>query len=171
MDICETMKAKELQIINLDGTEKTWIGGIYMPPMWRGDEGEYFFIRCIRKEDVIGKEVSTVTLHDTNGRYPCRYWTNLPIFWDTHAVVVEAPETLWEYEHFNDVFAHEGIVDDWLAEDAHGFWDDGFTEWGNGEFEEKCEEYVESRKEECREIPFDEWYKQPVITREEWLHR
>lgn len=171
MGIIETTLATKLEIVDINGSEKTWIGGVYFPPMWRGDDGSYGFVRCIRKEDAAGKETREITLKDSNGSYPVRYWTNLPVFWDTHAVVTEAPETLWEYEHYHDVFAHECILDDWLGEDAHGYWDDGFTEWGNGEFEAKCEEYVESRKEECREIQFDEWYKRPVLTREEWLKR
>lgn len=172
MGIIDNILEREIQIVDLDGTEKTWIGGVYCPPMWRGDEGSYLFVRCVRKEDVINKEVKTVKLKETNRCWTIRHWTNLPEVWDNKAMVVdEAPETLWEYEHYHDVFEHEYILLDWLDEDAHNYWDDGFTEWEDGEFEEKCDEYVERSREECKEIPFEEWIKKPVITREEWLKR
>ena len=171
MGIVDTTLEKEVKIVDLKGNEKTWISGVYMPPMWRGDEGSYLFVRCVREEDVNEREIKTITLKESNGSYPCRYWTNLPIFWDTHAIITEAPETIWEYEHNNEVFAHEGILDDWLHEDAYGYWDDGFTEYEKNEFEEKCEQYVESRKKGCKEIPFEEWYAKPVMTREEWLNK
>lgn len=163
--------ARELRVVELDGTEKTWISGVYNPPTWRGDEGSYLFTRSITAAEAGDKEVKTVTLKETNGSYPCRYWTNLPIFWDTHAVVVEeAPDTLWQYEYCWEVFEYEGILDDWLGEDAFGYWNDG-SERSHEEFEDLCDEYVENRKEECSEIPFDEWMKEPVLTREEWLEK
>lgn len=161
MGVIDLALEREIQIVDLDGTEKTWIGGIYVPPRWRGDEGCYLFVRCIRKEDATNKQARTIKVRETNGSYRCRYWTNLPEAWDNKAMLVDKPpETIWKYEHYEDVFENEFVLLDWLADDAHGYWDDGFTEWEEGEFEDKCEEYVEERRKECEEIPFETWLRQ-----------
>jgi hypothetical protein len=164
MGIVENLMNTELKVVELDGSEKTWIGGIYYR-----DNGSYLYTRCISKEAAESKEVKTVTLKETNGSYAVRYWTNLPEYWDNHAVVQEAPETLWEYDHYHDVFEHEGILDSWLEDDADSYWDDGYTEYSEYEFEEKCDQYVEESKEDCHEISFEDWLGKPVLTRDEWL--
>ena len=172
MGYWDNILKKELQVVELDGSEKTWIGGVYCPPVCKGDTDSYLFIRCITKDAAKGKETKSVTLKETNGCYTPRYWTNIPEFWDNHAVATDAPETLWEYDYYHDVFEHETILEDWLQEEACGFWDDGFTEWGPGEFEEKCDEYVASHTERnCHEIPFKEWINLPKLSREEWLNQ
>lgn len=146
---------KELKIVDLDGTEKTWIGGV-KDFIFRG-EIEVYYTRCVRAEDVSGREVKTVTLADTNGSYRPRYWTNLPPFWDNHAVVSEAPETVFKYEYCKDAFEDEDILEAWLDEDAGNTWDDGFTEWGPGEFDSRCRESVNSWMRDTEEISFEEW--------------
>jgi len=163
----EELFAKELNVVELNGSEKTWIGGVYCPPMFRGDEGHYLFTRCILSTEAEGKEIQTVTLKETNSSYSCRYWTNIPDFWDNHAVVVkEAPETLWEYEHCWEAFEHESILDEWLNDNAYNYWDDG-CDRSERELEILYEEYAEREKQECSEIPFDEWIKKPILTKNE----
>lgn len=160
MDIIDEVLEREVQIVDLDGTEKTWIGGIHVPPMWRGDEGHYLFVRCIRKQDASNKPEKTIKLKETNKCWTIRHWTNLPEAWDNKAMIVDDPATVWKYEYCKEVFENEGVLLDWLADDADGYWDDGYTEWGDGEFEAKCEEYVEERRKECEEIPFETWLRQ-----------
>jgi len=157
MGYWDNILSREVEVVKLDGNEKTWIGGIYCPPAFRGDDGNYLFVRCISADAANGKEIKLVTLQQTNGSYRSRYWTNLPEFWDNHAIVKEAPETLWKYKHCDEVFESENILDDWLEEDGEGYFDDGFTKWEGNEFEEACQLYVENRKEECKEISFKEW--------------
>ena len=137
----------EFKVVELNGSEKTWVRCVC-------DE----FVRCISAETAKEMEMTTKTLRETNGSYRYRHWTNLPEFWDNHAIVSDAPETVFKCEYCTDAFEDEDSLEAWLEEDAIGFWDDGFTEWGPGEFDSRCNESVEEWMEDAEEIPFEEWF-------------
>lgn len=157
MSILDQLFATELKVVEVTESDKTWIGGI-IQYIFKGDP-DVEFVRRIRKSDISSREVKTVTLRETNGSYHPRYWTQLPPFWDNHAVVSDDPETVFKYERCSDVIDDRDILNTWMEFEAEEFWDDGFTEYEPGEFNARCSQSIEKWNERTFEMPFEDWYK------------
>ena len=150
-----------LEVVELKGYEPTWIGGV-KESVYRGRglgfDTVVHYTRCISKQDAENLETKKVTLKETNGCYPIRYWTNLPEYWDNHAVICEPQTTLIAYECSNELFQDYTVIREWLADEAAGRYDDGYTEYAPGEFEEKCQHDVELYMAYVTELPINAEY-------------